>query len=189
MASPLSRINWRFLIILPVAAGIVHLFATFIAMADTRGSAYTRLKASLPANQMTMLQPITPGHQPLPFLGPDARYSICRFETKLGPVAVRAVLPDSGWTLGIYRADGSSVYFAAASPGRVTNIALSIVPADDRFLGLTPQALGKPAANAPDLSVAAKRGLVVVRAPDKGQAYAGEIEAVLAKAGCSQKNF
>ena len=40
----------RYLLLMPVAAAIVHICATFIAMSDTRGSAYKRLAASLPLN-------------------------------------------------------------------------------------------------------------------------------------------
>ena len=183
------RITWRSLALLPVGAAIVHLIATFIAMTDTHASAFARLGAALPTNKMTLLAPVTPGHQPLPFLSADARYSVCRFETAQGPVAVNAVLPDLGWTLGIYNRDGSSAYFATASAGRPSSIALTIVPGDNRFLGLTPQALGKTTDANAQLIVSAKKGLIVVRAPDKGPAYRSEAESMLAKAGCVQKSY
>ncbi len=186
---PHSRITLRSLAMLPVAAAIVHLIATFLAMTNTSGAAFARLGATLQTNQMTLLAPVSPGQQPLPFLSADARYSVCRFETKQGPVAVRAVLPDLGWTLGIYHRDGSSAYFATAAPGRPSVIALTIVPGDDRFLGMTPQALGTAANADPQLTVSAIKGLIVLRAPDKGPAYRAEAEAILAKAACVQKSY
>ena len=120
---------------------------------------------------MIVLPPVEPGRQPLPFMASDARYAICHFDTTAGPVAVDALLPDHGWTLGVYRPDGSSAYFAAAPRGRLTTIDLTIVPADDRFLGLTPEAKGKIRTGAPPLTVIAKEGLIILRAPDKGLAY------------------
>lgn len=190
IARPSSRwLTWRGIFIVPVAAAVVHLIATFMAMADTRNAAYTRLTAALPANTMTVMDPVAPGHQPVPFLSSDARYSICRFDTAKGPITVRATLPDLGWTLGIFHADGSSAYFAAAAPGRPTVIALTIVPDDDRFLGLTPHALGKSTTIEPQLSVSAPIGLIVVRAPDKGAAYRAGAEAVLAQASCAARTY
>ena len=180
--------QWRYLLLLPVAAAIVHLIATFMAMSDTRGSAYSHL-ASLPLNVMKLQPPIAPGQQALPFLSPDARYAICRFSARLGPVDVKASLPGLGWTLGVYYPDGSTGYFAAGAAGRTTSVAITLLPGDDRFLGLSPQALGKPAAAVTQLTVTAKEGLVVVRAPDTGAANRQSEEAVLAKAQCSAQPF
>ncbi len=175
--------QWRYLLLLPVAAAIVHLIATFMAMSDTRTSAYQRL-SSLPVNSMKLQPPLTPGQQLLPFLAPDARYAICRFSALKAPVEVTAVLPGLGWTLGVYHPDGSTGYFAAGASGHPTTVALTVLPGDDRFLGLSPQALGKPAGAAAQVTVTAKEGLVVVRAPDTGASYRQIEEAALAKAVC-----
>ena len=182
-------LNWRFLVAIPAAAGVVHILATLAAMNDTANSAFALLKPSLPVNKMAVLPPVAPDQQPLPFLSPDARYAICHFDTANGPVAVSAKLPDHGWTIGIFNPDGSSAYFAAASPGRATSIALTIVPADDRFMGLTPEAKGIINAGQAPLTVAAREGLIVVRSPDRGLAYRAESEAGLAQASCGPKAY
>jgi uncharacterized membrane protein len=184
-----SRINWRVIAAIPLAAAAVHIVATFAAVRNKPASAYGRLKASLPANEMKLLDPVAPGHQPVPYLSADARVGICRFDTTSGPVAVSAVLPDLGWTLGIYKPDGTSAYFAAAAEGRSTAIELKIMPADDRFLGLSEQAKGGPAIADPQLVVTASAGLIVVRAPDKGAPYRSDAEAVLAKARCAAQSY
>ena len=183
-----KKTTLRNLALIPVGAAVVHLAATFAAMTDTRFSAYARL-SSLPANTMTPLPAITPGRQPLPFLSADARYSICRFESKNGPITVHAVLPDAGWTLGIYQSDGTSAYFATAATGKPAAISLTIIPGEDRFLGLTPQALGGVASSEAPQTVTAKKGLIVVRAPDKGPSYTTEAGQGLAGASCSQKAY
>ncbi len=182
-------LNWRYFAAIPAAAGVVHILATLAAMNDTANSAFAKLKPSLPINKMSVLAPVAPGHQPLPFLSPDARYAICHFDTASGPVGVSAKLPDHGWTIGIFNPDGSSAYFAAASPGRATSIALTIVPADDRFMGLTPEAKGIINAGQAPLTVAAREGLIVVRAPDRGLAYRAESETGLAQASCGPKAY
>ena len=188
-APPMPKMNWRYVVAIPIAALAVHLVTTLLAMNDTSFSAYRRLSPVLGLNVMQMLQPISPGHQPVPFLSSDARYAICRFDTAKGPVAVKAVLPDQGWNLGVYRADGTSAYFAAAAPGKATDVVLTIVPVEDRFLGLSKEARLEAAQPQPVLLVTAREGLVVVRGPDKGLAYRAETEAVLAKAGCAAKSY
>lgn len=183
------RLNGRFLLVLLVVAAIVHIVSTFAALNDTSQSAFTRMARTLPANKFVILPAVDPAHQPLPFLSPDARYAMCHFDTANGPVAVYAQLPDHGWTIGVYRPDGSSAYFAAAPPGRFTQINLNIGPADNRFLGLTPEAKGKINSGQAPLTVTAKEGLIVVRAPDRGLAYAAEDEQGLTKSACAPKAY
>lgn len=178
-------VPWRWVFGLPIAAAAVHIIATLAAVTDQRASAYTQLSALLKPNTMTVLDPVLPGQQPLPFLTSDVRYAMCPFSTSTGSVRVTAQLPDTGWSVGVLRADGSSAYFASAAPGRRTAIALTIVPDDTRFLGLTPQARGRVVDAGPQLSVAAADGLVVIRAPDKGPAYDALASSTLARASCT----
>lgn len=183
------KFNWRLVAAIPVAAAIVHIIAAFAAERTTSDSAYGRLKQSLPINEMKVMDPIAPGHQPLPYLSADARIAICRFDTAKGPVAVSALLPDLGWTLGVYKPDGTSAYFAAAAEGRQTAIDLMIMPADNRFLGLSQQAKGGPAIVDPQLVVSAAKGLIVVRGPDRGIPYAAQLRSFLGKAKCATQSY
>ncbi len=177
----LRYFDWRLLAIFLLVAGIVHLVVTFLAVNDGRKSSYWRLAPTFAKNQMTIADAVAPRHQPLPFLAPDARYAFCPFETADGTMRVRALLPDLGWTIGVYAPDGTNLYFAAASADRETTIDLSIVPSDDRFLGLP----STTAANIdPQQTIAAAKGLVVVRAPDKGEPYRADELQTLAKASC-----
>lgn len=177
------RIDWRLVIVFFLVAAIVHLIVTFMAVNDQRNNAYARLTKVLPMNTMSVLDPVTPDKQALPFLGPEARYAFCPFDTAASPMRVRATLPDAGWTIGVYKPDGTSAYFASAASDRETTIELLIVPADDRFLGLSPQALGKTVDEA-QLTIAVPKGIIVVRAPDRGVPYRKETEAGLSRAVC-----
>lgn len=180
---------WQLAGAAPIAGAIAHILATFSAASNLDTSAYTRLAGALPTNAMKILEPVTPNTQPLPFMSADSRYAICRFSTASGPVRINAVLPDVGWSLGVFKRDGASAYFATAAPGRETRILLTIVPDDDRFLGMTPQALGESIDVAPQLTVAAKEGLAVVRAPDAGPSQREAAQAFLAKAGCAGVSY
>ena len=183
------RIKWMSLAALPVATGVVHIIATLLAMNTTAGSAYRRLVPGLELNSMKILPPVSQGHQPAPFMTTDARYAMCRFDTAKGPVTVSAVLPDLGWTMGIYRPDGATAYFATAAPGKLNDISVTIVPSDDRFIGLSASERKDAAVPESRLSIAAREGLIVVRAPEKGLAYRAETEKDLARAACSAKAY
>jgi uncharacterized membrane protein len=179
----LRRFDWRLLAIFVLVALITHIAATFLAVSNQKGTAYARLARLLPQNAMTIVDPVSPQHELLPYLASDARYAFCPFNTADTRMRVKAVLPDVGWTIGIYAPDGTSLYFAAASADRETAIDLSIVPADDRFLGLPREGPEQEAAEA-DQTIAALKGLIVVRAPDRGEPYREQSRATLAKASC-----
>lgn len=186
----LKNPNWQLIIAAPVAAAILHICATMAAPYLTADTAYSRLAPALPVNKMRVLKPVAPGKEPLPFLSPDVRYAMCRFDTSQGPVTVAASLPpDPGWTLTVHSPHGSNLYAAASTPGRRTPISLVLVPSVDRFLGVTPEARGIPRATQPPLAITATHGIVVVRGPEKGFAYTRQVDAELKKARCSARTF
>jgi uncharacterized membrane protein len=182
---PTLRVTGPALMSIPLAAAAVHIVAALMAMNDTANSAYRRLSPGLELHKMVMLQPVTKGHQPIPYMTADARYAMCRFDTSKGPVSVNAVLPDLGWTLGIYRPNGATVYFATAAPGKLNDVSITIVPSEDKFLGLPSLTKKDRAAPESRFSITAREGLIVVRAPEKGLAYRAETEKDLARAACS----
>ncbi len=184
-----SAINWRMLAGIPIAAAVVHILATLIATSDTSNAAYRRLLPKLGVNKMQVLTPVVHGQQPLPFLGAEARYAMCRFDTSKGPVKVSAVLPEIGWTMGIYRPDGTTVYLASAAPGKSNEVSVTIIQSEDRFLGLGNVGHKDVLQRESRLSITARDGVIVVRAPDKGFAYRAETEQVLSRAGCSSAAY
>jgi uncharacterized membrane protein len=190
LSDKFKNANWQLIIAAPVAAGILHICATFAAPYLTGASAYSRLAPALPLNKMEVLRPIKPGKEPIPFLSPDARYAMCKFDTSHGPVNVAAMLPpDAGWTLTVHSQQGDNLYAAVSTPGRITPVSLVLVASDDRFLGVTPEARGIARGKQPPVPVSATRGIVVVRGPDNGFAYQGRVLAGLKEARCSGRTF
>lgn len=182
-----KRINWRMVLAGCCAVGVLHILAVFTEPQLARSSAYERLTPKLPLNEMVILPPVTAEAQPLPFMAPDARYAMCRFTTDSGPVAVNAVLLGPGWLATVYNENGESLNTTVAVPERLqTVVALRLMPSDDRFMGLTPQARGKAARQTTALPVGARNGLVVVRAPNQGPAFSEAQEAALLQASCRQ---
>jgi len=186
----LKNANWQLIVAAPVAAGILHICATMAAPYLTAASAYSRLAPALPLNKMQILGPITPGAEPLPFLSPDARYAMCRFDTARGPVDVSAILPaDQGWTLTVVSPQGDNIYATASAPARPTPVAVVLVPSEEHFLGVTPEARGIAREQQPPAAIAAARGIVVLRGPDKGLSYQRQVETALKAARCSARTF
>jgi uncharacterized membrane protein len=190
VANIMKGLNWQLILAAPVAAGILHICATLAAPYLTAASAYSRLAPALPLNRMQVLNASAPGAEPVPFLSPDARYAMCRFDTSSGPVAVSSTLPpDIGWTLTVMNPQGDNIYAAASVPSRPTPIQLTLVPSEDAFLGVTPEARGIARDAAQPTVISAAHGIVIVRGPDKGFSYQKHVEAVLKDARCTARSF
>ncbi len=165
-----------------VSGGILHIAATFAIPLLGGGSAFTQLRPQLPPNTMKLLvsdaQP-----SPLAFLSADMRYAMCRYDISAGPVVVKAVLPDVGWSLALYTPQGDNYYAVPGIEGRVTEAAFTIIPASDRLINLTPGAR-KADVDATQVTSPQREGLVVIRAPNKGAAFQASMLAALSKATC-----
>lgn len=180
----LRRISWQLVAVSLVTGGIIHITATLVVPKLATASAYHRLAATLPVNRMQVLPPATAERQPLPFIGPDVRLAVCRYDVSEGSVAISAVLPDKGWSLGIYTATGDNFYAIPAQDYRKTEVRFTLVPPAERLLGIFNWGRGADTV-ASQISVPQPVGLVVLRAPLRGRAYQSEAEATLARAQCS----
>lgn len=179
----------RVILLAVLAAAILHIAATLAAPRLAGSTPFVRLSPIAPLHKFKVLAPVTPQNQPLPFMSPDVRYAICRYDTAKGPVSVTVRLPSRGWTVSLYTPEGDNFYTALGQDGQPSDIALQLTPIADRFLGLTPEARGKVAEATSSLSIATGKGMVVVRAPDRGLAYRADTEATLKKATCTAQPF
>jgi uncharacterized membrane protein len=165
-----------------VTGGIIHIALTFAIPALRWGSAYDRLRGMLQINTMRLVgteqQP-----SPLPFLSPDMRYAMCRYDIGSGPVTVAATLPDVGWSLTLYTPQGDNFYAVPGQEGRVIDAAFTILPASDRLINLAP-GVRKTDVDVTQVTSPQREGLVVIRAPQKGAAFQAAMLATLAKATC-----
>lgn len=180
----IPRVQFRVIALALFAVLILHILATLAAPRLAPSTAYSRLADLLPVNSMQILPPIAPGAQPLPFMGPDSRYAMCRFDSTKGPVQISAILPGAGWSLSLFTDKGDSLYTSVAQPGRRTEISLVLVTSDEKFAGLTPEAAGLSVKEDRSLSLPAKRGIAILRAPDQGLAYKAMNEVELKRSLC-----
>lgn len=176
--------KWRIIAAALTCIGILHIGATLAVSHVVTSSAIDRLKASLATNQMEYLPALTPDKQLIPFMSADVLYAICHFNTRKTSVQVTAYLPNAGWSLTVYGANGVSLYSAAGQAERPITINLKLVTSGSRFSGLTPEALGVVSRQVKQQSVESKKGLIIIRAPDRGQAYRRKTELDIEKSTC-----
>ena len=170
-----------------VLAGIVHICVTFALPTLTGSREIAKFAASLPLNRMELLAPVAPASQPLPFMTPDTRYAVCRYDTSNGAVAVSLSLPEPGWVMALYSLEGENFYYVTGQPTRRIDLALLLVPpTSEQVLGTAAEASPVAPAGAP-VPVATRQGLLVVRAPERGVAYRPLVEAELKKARCAPR--
>lgn len=178
------KIDLRVVAAAIVAIGILHICATFAAPHLAGKTAYEKLVPILPTNSFVILPPVRPGRQPLPFMGPDVRYTMCRYDTTDKPVTVTAALPGKGWSLAIQSTQGETLYVATGQDGRPTVITVQLVRSAEHFQGLTPESLGFADNREAPQSVQSRKGIAVVRAPDQGLAYDRSTVIGLRRAKC-----
>jgi uncharacterized membrane protein len=174
----------RAVLISAIAAAIVHICASFAIPHFGATSAYERLAPRLPVNVMVLLPPPIPNAQLLPYQAPDTHYAMCRFDASEAPVELKASLPERGWMFALYSPAGDNFYAIPGHDQRRTEINAVLVPQGDSWMGnWTVASLGDRTLT--EIQSPSPRGLLVIQAPIKGQAYRREIERELARASCS----
>jgi uncharacterized membrane protein len=180
-AGSLHWVSWRMVGGAVLLAGIVHICATFVAAVPVTGHAYQLLAEKLPVNRMVALPVQAPGRQILPYLPPDMLYAMCRYDLSAGPVTVTATVLDAGWALSLHTPQGGNFYVLPGQAQRRTNVSFAVVPSAPDMVPLVRRE------SAADTQIASPtmEGLVVLRGPLRGRAWAAEIEAVLRAASCT----
>lgn len=169
------------------ASAILHILATLATPLITPASGYSQLARDLPVNRLSILSPIAPDYQPLPFLAPDARYALCRFDTRDGAVELSAVLPEPGWLLSLYSPAGDNFFNSVGSPPRRPEVSILLVPGDDTWRTDQPGLAEAVVSGAQTLTIPANEGIAVIRAPDRGEAYQTRAMAELKRARCQYR--
>ena len=183
----LRRLSLYTAVLALVSAGIVHISATLVLPQLAKASAFQRLADQLPENVMRVLPAAGADSQPIPYLGPDVRLAVCRYNVSDGPIMITLGLPDRGWTMGLYTPQGDNFYVLPAQVQRAGDITLTLVVKGERSFSLL--TLGRPAAvlSISQIEVPESTGFIVIRAPVRGRAFAEEIEKTLRRARCGIK--
>ena len=181
----LNLVSWQVLAGAILIGGIIHIVAV-LAVPYVAADVPLRRFAELPVNRMVVLPPTSPTAQPVPFMAPDVRAAVCRFDVSQGPVLVSAVLARPGWTVSLYSQQGDNVYVVPAQEAQASEVNLVVLPPAERMLDIAPQ-VRSPSAETSSVTGPSVEGLVIVRAPVPGIAWERDIEAILRRASCRQQ--
>lgn len=167
--------HWRLLASALVAGAIIHILVTLSAAQFKETAAYKTLSHGLPVNQVMFAPAIRAKSQPLPFFAADALYSYCRYDASSARIHVDATLPDAGWSLALYTPRGQNFYFVPGKDERQTDLKLVLEPPGNVFAH---GSLGVATGNQliPRVKLPHVRGLIILRAPIKGQAYRRQMD-------------
>ena len=155
-----------------------------ISAVNLTGIASGQSTAGAGDNVVRVLPPADAGNQPLPYLGPDVRLAVCRYDVSDGPVSVTVALPDKGWTLGLYSTLGDNFYVMPAQQLRRSEVTFVIVPGGEKVLDFG-ASTRRPTGDETQVDSPTAEGLVLVRAPLRGLSWRGETEAKLRRASCA----
>lgn len=178
-----------------VLGGILHISAVLLAPLFTSATAWTRLRAVTQVNTAAVLPAAEPARQPIPFMAPDVRYAVCRFDLSSGaPLTVRGKLLDASWSIGLYTTGGDNFYAMTAADLQRGEFDIVINPPPERsLLQILQLLLSRPrdvrdAKDGTTLVIAPEReGLAIVRAPLMGRSFQREAEQALGLTSCNLK--
>lgn len=179
--------QWRLLSASLVAAAIVHILITLSSAQFAEATSYKVLSENLPVNRVAFGKPVTAAAQPLPFFGPDALYSFCRYDASTTRIRVSAKLPDVGWSLSLHTPRGENFYFVPGNGRRSTDIDLILVPPGNVFSHGNIE-VNQSDKTIPRINLPHVRGLVILRAPVKGLAYRRQIDEQRGAFRCQAQN-
>ncbi len=179
-------INLHIVLLALVSGGLIHIVATLTMPHFATANGVQRLSNDLPTNRIVVLPAGAPAARQVPFVSSGQRLAVCRYDVSEGPVEIRAALPDRGWSLGLYTLEGDNFYVLSSQGGRQAHVGFRLVAPVERSFAFFQLGRSNVDRNASQVTVPQPRGLLVIRAPLLGSAYAAETEALLGLAGCEQ---
>jgi len=162
---------------------IIHLVTILTLPQLSEHKAWDRIGSTYPINTMTILPPVSPDAQPLPFMAPDIRYAICRYNVKDKPLVVRTTLLNENWSIAVFGQQGDNVYTVSGANLRSNNVDIKISFAKNDKLKFGIRQNQFVDSSIP-VKVNAPEGLVMVRAPILSKAYIDQAMTHLRMASC-----
>lgn len=156
--------NWRLLLAATIAAMIIHIWTTLAAVRETDSPAYVSLVKDLPSNQVSYMPPISPDTQHLPFMMPDIRYAVCRFDVSKQDVRVQAELPGPGWSLSLHAPNGDNFLYVPGIEERKVNVDFTLRAPGSIFEAKNIEQLSA-SQQTPTLNLKHVEGVAIFRAP------------------------
>ena len=175
--------TWFHYVLMVLIAGIIHIVAVFFVPQFVSRKAWDRLSALGPANQLMVLPTASPVHQSLPYMAPNIRYAICRYDLADGPVRLKTGIMDDLSMIAFYTPSGANFYTITGADIKRDNIEVFISDQSAPVIAEDPDAVDDQD-NSVVVTVPQVKGIVVIRTPLAGHSRASEAEKLLSQASC-----
>lgn len=177
------RVSWFMVTIAILLAGIVHIATVFSMPHIVSRKAWDRLNAIGPVNKLTVLPAASPVHQSLPFMAPNIRYAICRYDLSDGPVRLKTAIFDDLSMIAFYTPSGANFYTISGADIKRNSIEVFISDKSAPVLAEEPENVDD-VDNSVVVTVPHVRGVVVIRAPLASPSRGVRAEQMLSEAFC-----
>ena len=166
-----------------IAGGILHILIALAIPYVNTTSAFNNVAPVLPENKLLIAPVATSKSALLPFMTPEVRYALCRYNIHKGPVRISARLLKPSWTLALYTPQGDNFHTTTGLASQKNDVTFDLIPPAKKLFGLF--SLSTPtASDRVTVQVPGKTGLMVLRAPISGTAFTDEVEKTLQLASC-----
>lgn len=180
------RIRWLSVFVALILAAVVHLAAVLALPFLATKDGWARLADLGDVNRLVVLPAAGPEQQSLPFMAPDVRYAVCRYELSDGPV--RLVFPrlEELWMIAFYTPQGENFYAISGGDLRRDRIEVIVSTQAETLLELEAE-VTEETENIVIVKAPQDSGLAIVRAPLRSASFSAQTEEALNRASCAPR--
>lgn len=176
--------KWIFAIAGVVAGGVIHILCVLGIPPLAEHDAWSRLSASLKPNTLVVADGKAAPN--LPFTLPDVVTAYCIFNLRERNLAVRSPLPEAPWSLAISTPAGENFYLVTGADAKKSEVRLLLIRRDR----LSDEASTERTEEGEEQTIVVSptdRGVIVIRAPLRGESFRAQAMSELQKAKCELK--
>jgi uncharacterized membrane protein len=164
-----------------VAGGIIHILCVLGIPWLAERDAWSRLSATMKPNTLV----IADGKRAtgLPFSSPDVISAYCLYDLSVQNVAIRSPLPEGPWSLSISSRPGENFYVVTGADAKKLEARVLLIRRDR----LSEESATEKTAEGDDQNIVvspSEAGIVVIRAPLRGESFRAQTMNELQKARC-----
>ncbi len=172
--------------------GIIHITVIMSLPYLSDHDAWHRLNSknqlNLPTNRLVAFTSSSSNPMPLPYMTTDIRYAVCLYDLSQGDLLIQADLLDDYWSIAIYTRYGQNYYMINGSDIRRSQVELLLTAKTKSkgvFLGTAPSKNEETGDDLIKVNALDKQGIIMIRAPLLGDAFAERAEQSLKNASCN----
>ncbi len=164
-----------------ITGGILHIFCILGVPYLAENNAWARLDGALPANELTVVD--ASSANALPFSSPSVVYAYCPFDISERNLTVSAPLPDATWSIAVSTRFGENFYLATGADTKRPDIRILVIPRN-RLPEETSTEKSEDGDEQNIIVSNADNGVVVIRAPLRGESFRASTLEWLQEARC-----